>query len=97
MEKDLRSLLGQPVTAPFSRPYCGNGNLVACREALWTDVKEGAERLAAKQKVVEPKKWRAAPVRIEFPPDPLMSFTMRWTNRSTFQQVITFTGHGPAE
>jgi hypothetical protein len=36
-------------------------------------------------------------VRIAFPPDPLMSFTMSWTNRSTFQQVITFTGHGAAE
>jgi len=24
-----------------------------------------------------------------------MQETMRWTNRSTFQQVITFTGHAP--
>jgi hypothetical protein len=32
-------------------------------------------------------------VRIEFPPDPLFNTTMRWTNRSTFQQVIEFTGH----
>jgi hypothetical protein len=33
-------------------------------------------------------------VRIEFPPG-LLPYTMRWTNRSTFQQVITFTGHAP--
>jgi hypothetical protein len=31
--------------------------------------------------------------RIHFIPG-LISFTMRWTNRSTFQQVIEFTGHG---
>ena len=41
----------------------------------------------------ETTKWRAAKVRINFPPGLLPSFTMRWTNRSTFQQVIEFTGH----
>jgi transposase-like protein len=43
--------------------------------------------------------WRAARVRIEFPPLPksVYPFTMAWTNRSTFQQVIEFTGHGPTE
>ena len=37
------------------------------------------------------KKWRAPEVRIKFPPG--AAFTMSWTNRSTFQQVIEFTGH----
>jgi hypothetical protein len=32
-------------------------------------------------------------VRITFPPDPIFQHTMSWTNRSTFQQVIEFTGH----
>ena len=33
-----------------------------------------------------------APKGISFVPG-LISYTMRWTNRSTFQQVIEFTGH----
>jgi hypothetical protein len=28
-----------------------------------------------------------------FPPNPKFPITMAWTNRSTFQQVIEFTGH----
>jgi hypothetical protein len=43
-------------------------------------------------------------VRIEFPPTYLPlpptftePFTMAWTNRSTFQQVIEFVGHGTEE
>ena len=30
-DKDLRSLLGQPVVGRFSTAYCGNGSLAACR------------------------------------------------------------------
>jgi acyl-homoserine lactone acylase PvdQ len=92
--KDLRSLLGTPAAQPYSRPYCGSGSLEACRASLWAAIQSAVEGVAAKQGP-EPKKWRAAPVRISCPPDPLLSFTMRWTNRSTFQQVITFTGHAP--
>ncbi|HEY2397881.1 MAG TPA: penicillin acylase family protein [Solirubrobacteraceae bacterium] len=92
--KDLRSLLGTAAAQPYSRAYCGNGSLEACRASLWGAIQTAAEGLAATQGS-EPKKWRAASVRINFPPDPLLGFTMRWTNRSTFQQVITFTGHAP--
>jgi acyl-homoserine lactone acylase PvdQ len=97
--KDLRSELGLPVTGPYSRQYCGDGSLTACRTSLWAAIQTAAEGLEAKQGS-EPSKWRAAPVRIEFPPtyDPLPPtytepFTMDWTNRSTFQQVIEFVGH----
>ncbi len=96
VSKDLRSLLGQPLAQPYSRQYCGNGSLAACRASLWAAVQAAAEAIKAKQGSALTK-WHTEPVRITFPPDPLMSFTMSWTNRSTFQQVITFTGHGPAE
>jgi acyl-homoserine lactone acylase PvdQ len=89
--KDLRSELGQPVAQPYSRGYCGNGSLEACRGSLWAAIQSAAEQLSAAQGPV-PSAWRAAPVRIEFPPG-LLPYTMRWTNRSTFQQVIEFTGH----
>lgn len=91
--KDLRSELGQAVGQPYSRQYCGAGNLVACRASLWAAVQGAAEGLAKSQGST-PSKWRAEAVRITFPPDPFANFTMRWTNRSTFQQIIEFTSHG---
>jgi acyl-homoserine lactone acylase PvdQ len=94
--KDLRTLLGKPVAQAYSRGYCGEGNLEACRNSLWSAIQGAVEKLAAEQGS-EPAKWRAAKVRIEFPPGLLTGVTMRWTNRSTFQQVIEFTGHGPTE
>ncbi|MGD0453511.1 MAG: penicillin acylase family protein [Solirubrobacteraceae bacterium] len=90
--KDLRSELGLPVAQPYSRQYCGGGSLAACRASLWGVIQTAAEQLSAAQGS-EPARWRAPEVRIDFPPDPYMSFTMSWTNRSTFQQVIEFTGH----
>ncbi len=91
VQKDLRSELGETVKSPFSREYCGGGNLTSCRESLWAVVQSAAESLESEQGA-NLKRWRAASVRISFPPDPLLSFTMEWTNRSTFQQVIEFTG-----
>jgi acyl-homoserine lactone acylase PvdQ len=92
--KDLKSLLGESVTQPYSRKYCGNGDLTTCRESLWAAIQTAAEKLTTEQGS-NMKAWRAAKVRITFPPGLLPSYTMRWTNRSTFQQVIEFTGHGP--
>jgi acyl-homoserine lactone acylase PvdQ len=89
--KDLRAELGESEQGAFSREYCGNGSLPACRESLWSSIQLAAEQLQASQGS-DPTAWRAAAVRIEFPPG-LLPFTMRWTNRSTFQQVIEFTGH----
>ncbi len=97
--KDLKSELGLPVEGPYSRQYCGDGSLAACRTSLWAAIQTAAEKLKETQGS-EPNAWRAAPVRITFPPtyDPLPPtfeepFTMSWTNRSTFQQVIEFVGH----
>jgi len=90
--KDLRTELGQSVEGAYSRQYCGNGSLAACRASLWAVVQKAAEHLVATQGST-PSNWRAAKVRITFPPGLLPKFSMRWTNRSTFQQVIEFTGH----
>jgi acyl-homoserine lactone acylase PvdQ len=96
VNKDLRSELNLPVQAPYSIRYCGNGKLSRCSESLWAAVQTAAEQLEKSQGSV-PANWRAARVRIEFPPLPKSEFpfTMAWTNRSTFQQVIEFTGHAP--
>jgi acyl-homoserine lactone acylase PvdQ len=91
VSKDLRSELGQHVEGPYSREYCGNGNLETCSASLWAAIQQAIEPLAAKQGS-DPSTWRAPKVRITFAPG-LLPYTMRWTNRSTFQQVIEFTGH----
>jgi acyl-homoserine lactone acylase PvdQ len=103
VNKDLKTVLGYPVQGRYSRRYCGEGSLAACRASLWAAIQTAANQLEAAQGS-EPSNWRAAPVRITFPPtfDPLPPtftepFTMAWTNRSTFQQVIEFVGHEPQE
>ena len=95
IDKDLRTLLGQPVRGPFSRGYCGGGVLAACREALWAALDAAATRLELMQGPV-PSAWRADATaeRIRFASGVLPD-TMRWTNRPTFQQVMSFSGHRP--
>jgi acyl-homoserine lactone acylase PvdQ len=91
--KSLRETLGDPVAQPFSRGYCGAGNKEACRDALWSAIQGAAEKLQGEQGP-SISAWRAAKVRINFLGG-LKTETMSWTNRSTFQQIIEFTGHAP--
>jgi acyl-homoserine lactone acylase PvdQ len=103
--KSLREVLGDKVEQPNSRGYCGNGSLEACRNSLWAALQSASESLSAANEGHPMKTWRAQHVRIEFSPNILFHFntktnkleevTMSWTNRSTFQQVIEFTGHAP--
>jgi acyl-homoserine lactone acylase PvdQ len=91
--KDLGTQLGMHFASPFSRRYCGNGDLNVCRAALWAVMQTAATNLATAQGS-DPSAWRADATgeRIKFLPG-LIPDTMRWTNRSTFQQVITFSRH----
>jgi acyl-homoserine lactone acylase PvdQ len=94
-DKDLRTLLGRKVAGPFQTRYCGAGNLAACRASLWLALDAAGAELQQAQGG-DPAAWRAdaRPERIVFQPGLLGSkFTMRWTNRPTFQQVIYFRGH----
>jgi acyl-homoserine lactone acylase PvdQ len=95
IEKDLRTLLGQPVRTPFSRRYCGAGVLETCRQALWAAIDATAAQLESLQGP-EPSTWRADATaeRIQFASGVLPD-TMRWTNRPTFQQVMSFSSHRP--
>ncbi|MEA2492902.1 MAG: hypothetical protein QOJ29_813 [Thermoleophilaceae bacterium] len=94
VDKDLRTLLGQPVSGPFSRVYCGGGDLNACRDALWAALKSAVDELVAAQGP-DPSAWRsdATKERLVFKPG-VLSLTMRFANRTSFQQVVEFTQHG---
>jgi acyl-homoserine lactone acylase PvdQ len=94
VDRDLRSLLGRPVSQPFATRFCGAGDLAACRASLWAALEEAGAELAAAQGP-DPAAWRADATgeRIRFAgflPD-----TMRWSNRPTFQQVMSFRSHRP--
>jgi acyl-homoserine lactone acylase PvdQ len=95
VEKDLRMLLGRSVRGELSRRYCGAGDLQACRDSLWAAIDGAAATLEAEQGPV-PASWRADATgeRIRFLPGTLPD-TMRWTNRPTFQQLMSFSGHRP--
>jgi acyl-homoserine lactone acylase PvdQ len=71
--------------------YCGDA--AACRAALWNALEEAGNDLAAAQGP-DPAQWRADATkeRISFSPG-ILSDTMRWTNRPTFQQVMMFRSH----
>ncbi len=89
--KDLRSLLGKPVKGPYSTRYCGGGDRRLCGESLYGALDAAAAELAAAQGS-DPAAWRsdATKERISFG---LLPLTMRWANRPTFQQVVSFRSH----
>jgi hypothetical protein len=90
--KDLRTLLGQQVRSPFKTRFCGNGDLTACRTALWNAVDQSAGELTAAQGTAVPEQWRIDEPIIKFVP--LSSPSIPFTNRpSGIQQVLSFTGH----
>jgi acyl-homoserine lactone acylase PvdQ len=95
VDKDLRTLLGRQVRGQYSRRYCGAGVLEACRAALWAALDAAAAELEAKQGPTA-SAWRADATaeRIRFTSGVLPD-TMRWTNRPTFQQLMSFSGHRP--
>jgi acyl-homoserine lactone acylase PvdQ len=86
VDKDLRTLLGEPVEGPFNLSYCGNGSLEACRASLWAALEEAVAELAATQGA-DPTAWRSEASRTRFAPG-LIADTIRTTNRPTFQQVL---------
>jgi acyl-homoserine lactone acylase PvdQ len=88
VDKDLRTLLGDRVQGKYRLRYCGGGVLETCRASLWTAMQRAAAELAAAQGP-DPTAWREPATRIEFIPG-FIPETMRFTNRSTFQQVIRF-------
>jgi acyl-homoserine lactone acylase PvdQ len=93
VEKTLRAQLGRPVRQGFSRHYCGNGDRSACHASLRAALDAAGATLAAAQGP-NPAAWRADATRerIRFTSG-ILPDTMRWTNRPTFQQVMSFRTH----
>jgi acyl-homoserine lactone acylase PvdQ len=93
VDKDLRALLGKPVAGRFSRQYCGTGVLALCQASIWAALHAAGSELSASQGA-SPAAWHADAnaERIHFSGG-LLPATMRWTNRPTFQQLLSFRSH----
>jgi hypothetical protein len=79
-------------TTPYANRYCGAGDASACRAGLWAALDAAGNELAATQGA-DPTAWRsdATKERIHFAPG-ILTTTMRWTNRPTYQQILSFDG-----
>ena len=53
-------VLGQPVTGPWSRTYCGGGDLAACRSCLWDALSQAAADLEAEFGSASVADWQRA-------------------------------------
>lgn len=95
IDKDLRQVLGRPVTLPHSHLYCGGaeateGSLPGCRTVLLA-----ALDTAIQDHQTDYRKLTADD-RLDYRPLGLQALpTSPWTNRPTQQQVVEFTSHRP--
>jgi hypothetical protein len=98
LDKDLRTILGEPAKGKYVVRYCGGGSLSKCRKLMWSAINIAGNQLQTKQGA-NPSAWRASATaeRITFVPG-LLPYTMRYTNRPTgIQQVLSFGGHAPGD
>jgi len=96
LDKDLKSMVGEPVKAPYRTKFCGSGDKAACQATVWQAFKDAGDALATAQGS-DVGAWfmDANAERIKFAPG-LLPTTIRYTNRpSGIQQVISFKGHRP--
>jgi Penicillin amidase len=94
VDKDLRTLLGDPVVGPFNLSYCGDGVLSACSDSLWQTVHQVADDLTTQLGEADPSLWRKPASRTGFIPG-ILPDTFPTTNRPTFQQVLELDSQGP--
>jgi acyl-homoserine lactone acylase PvdQ len=93
LDKDLRTILGDPVTARFNVLYCGNGVLPVCRQALWQAIHDAADAATTTFGQADPSLWIKKAATTGFTPG-ILPNRFPTTNRPTFQQVLELDRHG---
>ncbi|MQS16742.1 penicillin acylase family protein [Streptomyces kaniharaensis] len=97
LDKDLRAVLGDPVAGPLARPFCGAGDLAACRSVLLATLKQATTLTTAQ---VYPgdgdcaagDQWCADTI-VQRPLGGITDAKTTWQNRPTYQQVVQFPSH----
>jgi acyl-homoserine lactone acylase PvdQ len=92
VEEAVRAAIGPASPTLHTALTCGDGTAASCSAALWQSLDAAGNALAAAQGP-DPFGWHsdATAERIHF--TGFLSDTMRWANRPTFQQVISFRSH----
>ena len=109
VSKDLRRVLGQPVSDGFSRTYCGSGSLDApaatrcarrsptrslCRRATLYDEDDGTAGVQRVEQCPAGKSDQWCFDSVRFRPIGAVTVpTIHWINRPTFQQAVEIQGH----
>ncbi|MFC4077188.1 penicillin acylase family protein [Salinithrix halophila] len=91
VQKDLRQVLGEKVTDPWYKTYCGNGDRAACRDILWNALSEAAAHLEKEYSSASVDDWIYGSQRDAIRQSTLGALSlpdMGWVNRPTFQQVV---------
>ncbi|SFT05524.1 penicillin acylase family protein [Marininema halotolerans] len=91
LQKNLRQVLGEKVSDPWHRTYCGNGDLTACRNTLWKALSTTNDRLTKQYGSSDINKWIYDAKQDAIQQSTLGALTiddMNWVNRPTFQQVV---------
>ncbi|MFE9403121.1 penicillin acylase family protein [Streptomyces sp. NPDC006530] len=97
VDKDLRTVLGEPVQGPLGRAFCGDGKPTACRDTLLGALKQAAAKTPAQ---VYPgdagcsagDQWCADSI-VQRPLGGITQSVINWQNRPTYQQVVEFPSH----
>ncbi|CAM5565428.1 penicillin acylase [Streptomyces spiroverticillatus] len=97
VDKDLRTVLGQPVRGALAKPYCGNGDLNTCRDTLLATLRTAAAKPAAEvypgdDTCAAGDQWCADTVQHRALGG-LTQPKMNWQNRPTYQMVMEFPKH----
>jgi acyl-homoserine lactone acylase PvdQ len=100
VDKDIRSVLGDPVAGPLPRTYCGNGDRVACGQVMASALSQAAAQPAAQVYPADAtcttagNQWCADSI-VQSAVGGITDVPIAWQNRSTYQQVVSFpTGRG---
>ena len=99
VQKDLRAVLGDRVSGPLNRVYCGDGSLAACRTALESSlgqaVGESPQQVYPADNVCSAGDQMCFDS-IQFRPIGVITEPLiEWVNRPTFQQADEIAGHRP--
>ncbi|MFD7664557.1 penicillin acylase family protein [Streptomyces sp. NPDC059788] len=97
VDKDLRAVLGDKVEGALAAPYCGAGDLAACRDTLLSTLGQASARTAQQvypgdDSCKAGDQWCADAI-IHRAVGGITHDTVNWQNRPTYQQVVEFPEH----
>ncbi|WP_189247706.1 penicillin acylase family protein [Streptosporangium pseudovulgare] len=97
VSKDLRAVLGEPVSGPLPAKYCGDGTVAGCRTVLLDSLAAALAEPAATTYPADDvcsagDQWCADSVR-HSPLGGIKQSLISWQNRPTYQQVVSFPSH----